>query len=125
MQSALAYQSTRPGLTGSIGIEGTITTNKTANQYTCTFTRDIDVTKTTKDRQGADYTRSFDLVEGEKWVILMAKGKMDANGMTQYHGFSGGGPGNTAIYRTGFELCQSLGPFKVLSEFMHMESLAQ
>lgn len=55
----------------------------------------------------------------------MAKGKMDANGMTQYHGFSAGGPGNTAIYRTGFQLCQSLWAFKVLSEFMHMESLAQ
>ena len=103
MQSALAYQSTRPGLTGSIGIEGTITTNKTANQYTCTFTRDMDVTKTTKDQVGEDYTRSFDLVEGEKWVILMAKGKMDKNGLTQYHGFPSGGPGNTAIHRIRFE----------------------
>ena len=100
MQSALAYYSTRPGLTGSIGIDGTIFTNTTANQYTCTFTRDLDVTKTTKDREGADYTKSFGLEEGETWHMLIAKGEMK-DGVIQYHGFSGT-PGNTAIKRTRF-----------------------
>ena len=68
MQSALAYDSTKPGLSGTIGIEGTFSTNKTANYYTCTFTREIDVTKTTEDREGNEYTRSFDLEEGEKCI---------------------------------------------------------
>ena len=97
MQSALAYDSTWPGLTGTIGIEGTISTNKTENYYTCTFTRDIAVTKTTEDREGNEYTRSFDLEEEEKWHILIAKGKMK-NGVAQYHGFSGT-PGNAEIKR--------------------------
>ena len=123
MQSALAFSSHRPGLTEKVGIKvrvfaftsieihiftkvnilliGNITTNNAANHYTCRFTRDLDVTKTTKTKAGANYTKTFDLGEGKKWNVFIAKGKMD-KGVIQYHQ-SSKADGNTATFRRGFK----------------------
>ena len=85
---------------------GNITTNTAANHYTCRFTRDLNVTKTTKDGEGANYTKIFDLEEGKKWNVFIAKGKMD-KGVIQYHQ-SSKQDGNTATFRRGFQQLKSM-----------------
>ena len=79
---------------------GNITTKNAANHYTCRFTRDLNVTKTTKTKAGDTYTKTFDLKEGKKWNVFIAKGKMNKD-VIQYHQ-SSGLDGNTATFRRGF-----------------------
>ena len=78
-----------------------ITTNNAANHYTCRFTRDLNVTKTTKTKAGDTYTKTFDLEEGKKWNVFIAKGKMNKD-VIQYHQYSEL-DGNTATFRRGLK----------------------
>lgn len=80
---------------------GNITTNNAANHYTCRFTRDLNVTKITKTKAGDTYTKTFDLEEGKKWNVFIAKGKMNKD-VIQYHQ-SSALDGNTATFRKGFK----------------------
>ena len=80
--------------------KGNITTNNAANHYTCRFTRDLDVSKTTKTKVGDNYAKTFNLAKGQKWNVFIAKGKIDKD-VIQYHQYSKSN-GNTAIFRSGF-----------------------
>ena len=80
---------------------GNITTNNAASHYTCRFTRDLNVTKITKTKAGDTYTKTFDLEEGKKWNVFIAKGKMNKD-VIQYHQ-SSALDGNTATFRRGFK----------------------
>ena len=61
----------------------------------------MNVTKTTKTKAGDTYTKTFDLEEGKKWNVFIAKGKMNKD-VIQYHQ-SSEVDGNTATFRGGFK----------------------